>query len=117
MKTIADSEAARELELYIENESSLVGDARSIGKAIEANQTKHIKAGRWTLEQATIGYMHLIDVGAKAYVKGYCGERVRVQDVFNKATLMMVARRFAEAFWTEYRIHNELPVSQQFPRD
>jgi len=103
MKSLADMNAALELELYIENEYSLVGADNSIGKAIERNQNRHMKAGRWNLAQATIGYMHLVDAGAKAYCQAFGGT---VAGCFNKSTRMLVAARFAEGFRAEYQIQN-----------
>jgi hypothetical protein len=99
-KTVADPVAARELELYIENESALVAAANSMGRAIMRNLAGMITRNTYDSTKAWKAWMPLADEGAKRYTREY-GDRFGT--VFNKATREMVANRLAEAFESEVR--------------
>lgn len=99
-KTVADPVAARELELYIENESALVAATNSMGRAIMRNLAGMIARGTYDSTKAWKAWMPLADEGAKRYTREY-GDRFGT--TFNKATREMVANRIAEAFESEVR--------------
>lgn len=99
-KTVADPVAARELELYIENEGALVAAANSMGRMIMRNLAGMITRGTYDSTKAWKAWMPLADEGAKRYTREY-GDRFGT--VFNKATREMVANRLAEAFESEVR--------------
>lgn len=100
-KSVADPVAARELELYIENEGALVAAANSMGRAIMRNLAGMIARGTYDSTKAWKAWMPLADEGAKRYTREY-GDRFGT--VFNKATREMVANALAEAFESEVRI-------------
>lgn len=99
-KSVADPVAARELELYIENEGALVAAANSMGRMIMRNLAGMITRGTYDSTKAWKAWMPLADEGAKRYTREY-GDRFGT--VFNKATREMVANRLAEAFESEVR--------------
>ena len=99
-KTVADPVAARELELYIENEGALVAAANSMGRMIMRNLAGMITRGTYDSTKAWKAWMPLADEGAKRYTREY-GDRFGT--VFNKATREMVANALAEAFESEVR--------------
>lgn len=99
-KTVADLVAARELELYIENEGALVAAANSMGRMIMRNLAGMIARGTYDSTKAWKAWMPLADEGAKRYTREY-GDRFGT--VFNKATREMVANAIAEAFESEVR--------------
>lgn len=99
-KSVADPVAARELELYIENEGALVAAANSMGRMIMRNLAGMITRGTYDSTKAWKAWMPLADEGAKRYTREY-GDRFGT--VFNKATREMVANALAEAFESEVR--------------
>jgi hypothetical protein len=99
-KTVADPVAARELELYIENESALVAAPNSMGRMIMRNLAGMIARGTYDSTKAWKAWMPLADEGAKRYTREY-GDRFGT--TFSKATREMVANALAEAFESEVR--------------
>lgn len=100
-RSVADPVAARELELYIENEYALVGAANSIGKAVMKNLAQKMARGTYDATKAWKGWMYLVDEGAKRYNREF-GTKFGV-GAFNKATREMVAVRLAEVFESEVK--------------
>jgi hypothetical protein len=100
-KSVADPVAARELELYIENEYALVGAANSIGQSVMKNLAAKMLRGTYDATKAWKGWMFLVDEGAKRYNREF-GTQSGV-GVFNKATREMVAVRLAEVFEAEVK--------------
>lgn len=100
-KSVADPVAARELELYIENEYALVGAANSIGKAVMKNLAQKMARGTYDATKAWKGWMYLVDEGAKRYNREF-GTKFGT-GAFNKATREMVAVRLAEVFESEVK--------------
>lgn len=100
-KSVADPVAARELELYIENEYALVGAANSIGKAVMKNLAQKMSRGTYDSTKAWKGWMYLVDEGAKRYNREF-GTKFGT-GAFNKATREMVAVRLAEVFESEVK--------------
>jgi hypothetical protein len=99
-KSVADPVAARELELYIENESALVAAPNSMGRMIMRNLAGMIARGTYDSTKAWKAWMPLADEGAKRYTREY-GDRFGT--TFSKATREMVANALAEAFESEVR--------------
>lgn len=98
-----DNDAARELELYIENTYDLVAEPNSVGKNIEANLTRRVSKGTFDAQKSVRLWLYLIDEGAQRYAKefGSAGGR-DWHKMFNKPTREFVAGRFAEEFQREH---------------
>jgi hypothetical protein len=99
-KSVADPVAARELELYIENESALVAAPNSMGRMIMRNLARMIARGTYDSTKAWKAWMPLADEGAKRYTREF---GAHFGTGFNKATREMVANALAEAFESEVR--------------
>lgn len=97
-KSVADPVAARELELYIENESALVAASNSMGRMIMRNLAGMMTRGTYDSTKAWKAWAPLADEGAKRYTREFGGNYATT---FNKATREMVANRLAEAFESE----------------
>lgn len=68
---------SHELRLFIDNDGDLY---RQRFMPILKNQCKHRKRGRYDAKKSIVGWMHLVDAGAKKYAKefgspGYVGGR------------------------------------------
>lgn len=109
-----DTQAARELSLYIENEYSLVGAPNSQGKAIEKNLLKKIQSGTFDLARSEDAWMHLMESGAKKYAKEYSSGVSDWSNIFNKPTRELVAHEFAVSFFEE---HGKAKANQSTPID
>ena len=83
-----DEVMARELELYIENDSSLYRQT----KAIISNQAKHMMKGRWNEAGAIKGFLNVVTSGVSAYRKEFGLGPV------DKATKEMVAKALLETY-------------------
>ena len=97
--TSADPVAARELELYIENEAALVGPGNTIGQAIMRNLAGKILRGTYDRTKSWKAWSHLVDEGAKRYTREF-GEG-KGYGAFTAATRRMVAVSLAEVFEAE----------------
>lgn len=98
-----DEQAARELELYTENEYALVGAENSIGKNIERMLQKKVDKGKFDVLASVRAWMYLIDEAAKRYTKEFGSG----SPVFNKPTREFVAARFAKEWAQEHAGHKE----------
>ena len=94
-----DAHAARELELFTENEQSFYNQ---MYLPIIKNLTKKKNKGVYDSELAVKAFMHLVDEAAKKYVREFGATGERVRDVFNRATREQVAREFRDKFESEY---------------
>lgn len=96
-----DTQAARELSLYIENDYALVGAPNSQGKAIEKNLLQKVQNGSFDLDKSVLAWMYLMEAGAKKYAKEFAAER-DWSKIFNKPTRELVAYEFAVTFHDEH---------------
>lgn len=96
-----DEHAKRELELYIENEYALIGDSKSMGKAIDANLRKKVAKGTYDPGRAPQAWQHLIDEGARRYAKAFSSSERDATQIFSAATRRAVAAEFARAWEAE----------------
>lgn len=92
-ETVIDMEAARELELYVENTSHLYH--YYIVPYIQSLHKKYIK-GTYDPEKAVPGWERIATEGAKMYENEFLN--VRYYRVFNKATREEAARQLQESF-------------------
>ena len=100
--TVADPVAARELELYISNDYSLVGAPNSIAKSIDSNLRRKVAKGTYSSSLAPKAWQHLIDEGAKRYEREFGSG----SPIFNAATRRQVAADFASAWEEENGINS-----------
>jgi hypothetical protein len=107
-----DEHAARELELYIENDYELVGAPSSPGKAIERMLLKRIDNGTFDLDASCRAWEHLMEKGAQKYGREFADAR-DWNKMFSKATREHVARRFAEQFYSDNRKSPERVALEQ----
>lgn len=94
-----DPIAARELELYIDNDGDLY---RQQGLPIRENLSKKYKKGVYDESKATKLFKYLADNGAKKYVQEFGG----TPRMFSPDTRKEVARRFARDFTVEAGLGN-----------
>lgn len=91
-----DNHAARELELYIENDSVLY---RQQHEPILKNLATKMVTGKYDKVKSIKLWMYLVDAGAKKYAKDFGGTW---NTMFSVATRKKVAESLNEAFLTEY---------------
>lgn len=95
----ADEHAAKELELYVENDGQLY---RQMFQPIVKNLANKMAKGEYVPERGVKAFRYLIDEGARKYVKEFgSGERI-----FTPATREMVARIFERSFRGEWEAGN-----------
>jgi hypothetical protein len=98
----ADPTAARELELYISNDSQLY---HSQFIPIVKNLMLKRRKGVYNRELTVKLFMYLMDAGAKKYVREF-GTGGNIDTMFNKNTRMAAARAFRDSFETEAELGN-----------
>jgi hypothetical protein len=94
--TVADTQAADELRLYMENDFGIWEGNQK--KSIEKNLALKMKKGKYDAALAPKIWMYLVDGAAQKYVKEFGSGRDRVDSMFNKATRMQVASELAQEF-------------------
>lgn len=97
-----DEDAARELELYVDNDGDLY---RQQYIPIVKNLMLKRRKGIFDAGKAVKLFMYLMESGAKKYSREYADGRDWHQ-IFSKATREAVARRFVEHFITEADLGN-----------
>jgi hypothetical protein len=98
-----DTQAARELVLYIDNDAELYrGQATSIHK----NLVNKIAAGKWKKSLAVKGFGYLVESGAKKYFKDYGTPGDKWFDMFDVATRKIAATELTEQFKDEADLGN-----------
>jgi hypothetical protein len=96
-RSTVDPVAARELELYIENEANLVGPGNSLGANIMRMLAGRIVRGTYDSTKAWKAWVPLTTEGAKRYKREIGSLNA------SKATRDAVATRLSEAFESEVR--------------
>jgi hypothetical protein len=96
-RSTVDPVAARELELYIENEVNLVGPGNSLGANIMRMLAGRIVRGTYDSTKAWKAWVPLTTEGAKRYKREIGSINA------SKATCDAVATRLSEAFESEVR--------------
>lgn len=105
----ADEGAARELELYIDNDRDLY---RQQFVPIVKNLMLKRRKGVYDREKAVKLFMYLMESGAKKYVREFVQSSTpgsiapKIDTVFNKNTRLLAARRFRDSFETEAELGN-----------
>lgn len=99
----ADEDAARELELFIENDAILY---RQQFIPIVKNLMKKRMRGVYDRERAVKLFMYLVDAGARKYVQEFGTTGQRVDTMFNRNTRLEVARSLRDSFETEASLGN-----------
>lgn len=98
-----DKDAARELELFIENDADLYRQQYSpINKNLAAKKAR----GIYRHDLAVKLFMYLMESGAKKYARQFGGPGVVWSEMFNVPTRRAAAERFADYFETEYDLGN-----------
>jgi hypothetical protein len=100
---VAGDEEARELENYITSDSDLY---RTIHTPIIKNLMRKRAKGAYSHDLAVKGFMHLVDEGAKKYVKEHDAPGAKAGDVFDRATRLEVAKSMTDYFETEADLGN-----------
>lgn len=98
MPLAADEQAARELELFIENDRQLF---EGMFKPIVKNLANRMAKGEYEREKAVKAFRYLIDEGSKRYLKEFGGPGYN-RYVFSPATRDAVARSFEQGFRSEW---------------
>lgn len=88
-KTAVDEDAKRELALYMDNESKLYNQKKSILQ----NILRKMKSGKYDHKQAPKLWLYWVDEGAKMYVKEFGGD---VKTTFPKALRESLAQELAD---------------------
>jgi len=96
-----DETAARELELYIDNDRELYRQRRSI----EQNIARKMKSGRYDPTKAPKLWQYLIDAGARKYAKEFGGS---VRDMFPKELRVWLSVQYARDHEQELGIQGGL---------
>lgn len=98
-----DKAAAKELELFIDNDGDLY---RQQTTPILKNLATKMAKGVYNKDLAVKLWMYLMDSGAKKYAKMESGDEASWNRTFSVETRKEVARLFNEAFLTEYSLGN-----------
>lgn len=98
----SDEAAARELELFIDNDSQLY---HGYTTALHKSLANHVARGTYSHAAAVKGFMGLAEAGAKKYAKEFASPGEWHQ-IFTVPTRKMVAERFAKEFETENALGN-----------
>jgi hypothetical protein len=99
----ADPTAARELELYIDNDADLY---RQQFVPIVKNLMRRRANGTYDPVKAIKLFMYLMDSGAQKYVREFGTRGQRIDSMFNRATRLEAARNFRDSFETEAELGN-----------
>lgn len=103
----ANGDAATELLLYIENDGDLY---RQYFIPTVKNLQKKLDKGIFDSDKAIKLWMFLIDAGAKKYTKEHGSPGDSWNDLFNKATRLVVAHGFNESFLAEIKAGNRWDI-------
>lgn len=95
-----DTQAARELELYIDNNDTYDCYRKKI--AIQDNLLKKKKKGIYDSKKAAVGFKHVADSCAKKYAKDFDSPS-NWNRIFSVKTRKLVARELAKDFESNYR--------------
>jgi hypothetical protein len=98
-----DHDAARELELYVENDGDLY---RQQYVPIIKNLMKRRAKGTYNRDLAVKLFMYLIDAGARKYIVEFGTRGQKIDSMFNRNTRLEVAKRFRDHFETEAGLGN-----------
>lgn len=98
MKTTADLEAARELELYAENTREIY-DRWTMPTV--ANLTRKYKRGQYDKAKAIKAWEYVAEAAAKMYAREFASQ-AQWHVMFNAATRRVVAATLEEAYFCEY---------------
>jgi len=98
-----DEVAARELEIYIENDADLY-HRRYI--PIVKNLMGKIARGIFDPERAVDLFMYLVDDGARRYIDRFGVPGQRIDEVFNRTTRRAVAMLLRDHFVAEAELGN-----------
>lgn len=90
-----DKDAARELELYIDNDGQL---HRSQAEPIRLNLRRKIANGTFNPTRSVDLWMYLTEAGAKKYHAEFGDRHTRWNDMFSRPTRLFVAKRMALQF-------------------
>ena len=101
-----DKDAAKELQLYIENDQKLYRQVESIVKNIQ----RKMKSGKYDHKKAPKLWMYVVDAGAKQYHKEYGTPGDKWTKMFDKQTRQAVAETMAD----EYRDEIEAQGGKMF---
>lgn len=96
----ADTHAATELELYIENDARFSMHGQGQGRAISQNLWRKWKKGTYDSARAPQAWSYVVESAAKAYAKEFGGTWSRT---FNPATRDLVATSLARQWESEAR--------------
>lgn len=99
----ADETAARELEIYVENDSALY---RQQFIPIVKNLMLKRRKGTYNRELAVKLFMYLMDAGAKKYIAEFGTRGAKIDTVFNRNTRIEAARTFRDSFEAEAELGN-----------
>ncbi len=99
----ADQTAARELELYIDNDADLY---RQQFLPIVRNLMRRRQNGTYDSSKAVTLFMYLMDAGAKKYVTEFGTRGSKIDSMFNRNTRLQAARAFRDSFETEAGLGN-----------
>lgn len=98
MKTIADLEAARELELYAENTREIYD--RWTMPTVD-NLTRKYKRGQYDKEKAVKAWEYVAEYAAKMYAREFASPSAWYV-IFNAATRRAVAEYLEDVYFCEY---------------
>lgn len=91
---IVDDHAKTELDLYLENESSLYNQKKSV----LANIRRRLANGTYDHNLAPKLWMYWVDAGARKYVKEFGSHGQTIADMFNRPTRMALAKELADRY-------------------
>ena len=98
LREAVDKDAARELEIYIENDQKLYKQKLI---PIVKNIQKKIASGKYDHKKAPKLWMYLVDEAAKKYIKDHGSRGEKIDSIFNKETRMAVAQNLADNYRDE----------------
>lgn len=101
-----DSDAARELQLYIMSDSRFNPYGQGMGRNVAANLRKKMQKGTYRSGQVPKAWEYVVAAAAKAYVKEHGSGAW--YDTFSATTRRAVAETMAHEFEVEEKIRGNL---------
>jgi hypothetical protein len=110
----AESDEARELKLYLDNDRELY---ERLMRDYYGNLVKKLAAGRYNRALSPKLFMYFVEVAARSYCRDHCSSEREWSQVFDKATRMEVAEELADDFEADIRESGDMEfITKHIPK-
>ena len=110
----AESDEARELKLYLDNDSELY---ERLMRDFYGNLIKKLAGGRYDRSLSPKLFMYFVEAAARKYCREHCSSEKEWSRVFDKSTRMEVAEELADDFESEIRESGDMEyITKHIPK-